>query len=173
MASNRSYRQALPQDVVRSEIVNGKGTQFDPHIADIMLRMIDEDTDYIMKERGSSNKTILAVDDDSVNLQKIKQIFKDEPTYHIVCVKSGAAALQYMEKQNVDLILLDIEMPEMDGFEVLRRVRGVSDVPVVFTTGDKEIGTIQRAAELGVDDYLTKPFKPAIIKEVVHSVLRL
>ena len=53
MASNRSYRKALPQEVVRKEIEKGKGTQFDPYIADIMLQMIDEDTDYNMKQEES------------------------------------------------------------------------------------------------------------------------
>ena len=51
MSSNRSYRKALPQDVVRSEIEKGKGTQFDPTFADIMLAMIDEDKDYTMREK--------------------------------------------------------------------------------------------------------------------------
>ena len=51
MTSNRSYRKALPQETVRAEIENGKGTQFDPIFADIMLTMIDEDTDYNMREK--------------------------------------------------------------------------------------------------------------------------
>ena len=55
MTSRRSYRDALPQDVARSEIVKGRGTQFDPQFADIMLQMIDEDTEYMMRDSGSAS----------------------------------------------------------------------------------------------------------------------
>ena len=70
MTSNRSYRKALPQDVVRSEIEKGKGTQFDPEISDIMLQMIDEDVTYSLKESKSMQKSVLVVDDEHAGYHK-------------------------------------------------------------------------------------------------------
>ncbi len=171
MASNRKYRDALPQDVVRNEIEKGKGTQFDPVVTEIMLQLIDEDHDYKMKEGSRMEKTILVVDDESMNIQMIQFILKDDTMYNVIGVESGQAALQLLDEQKVDLILLDIEMPVMNGFDTFKAIRKKTSIPVVFTTSDKEIETIQRAAELGVDDYLTKPFLPQILKEVVHSVM--
>jgi len=171
MASNRSYRSALPQKTVRAEIEKGKGTQFDPYIAKIMLDMIDEDKEYNMKEKISFQKTILVVDDEPMNIKMTEFIMKDEPTYEIIGASSGADALDKLADTHVDLVLLDVKMPEMDGFETLVCIREKYDMPVVFMTGDKNLETIQRAAEVGVDDYITKPFLPLALKEIVHSIL--
>ncbi len=171
MASNRSYRSALPQKAVRAEIEMGWGTQFDPEAAEIMLQMIDEDTSYAMKEEADMNKTILVVDDEPTNIKVIQVILKEETMYHVIGATSGEEALALLEEQEIDLVLMDIKMPGMDGFETFRRIREKSTVPVVFTTADKEIATIQRVAELGVEDYLTKPFLPAAIKEIVYGAL--
>ncbi len=171
MASNRSYRSVLPQEIVRLEIERGKGTQFDPDVVEVMLALIDEDKDYAMKEEKCMNKIILVVDDEPMNIQMIRFIMKDETMYQVNGVESGEAALQFLEEQKVDLILLDIEMPKMNGFDTFKAIREKYDVPVIFTTSDKEIETIQKAAALGVDDYLTKPFLPSALKEIVHGVL--
>jgi len=61
-------------------------------------------------------------------------------------------------------------MPQMDGFETLAAIKEKYDIPVVFMTGDKNLKTLERAAEYGVDDYLTKPFLPLALKEIMHSV---
>ncbi len=171
MASNRSYRTALPQDVVRNEIVKGKGTQFDPDIADIMLRMIDDDKDYAMRERDDKEKTILVIDDEPMNIKMIEFIMKDEPMYKVISATGGAKALEILDKNNVNLILLDIMMPELDGFETLERIREKHQVPVVFMTGNKDLEMIHKAMEQGVDDYVTKPFLPLVLKEAIHSIL--
>lgn len=170
MASNRSYRKALPQEKIREEIEKGKGTQFDPNIADIMLQMIDEDKEYQMKECVSLKKTILAVDDEPMNIKMIEFIMKDEPMYKIIGASSGKEALKLMDEVSIDLILLDVQMPEMDGFETLSRIREKYNIPVAFMTGDKDIKTIQKATELGIDDYINKPFMPLAIKEIIHSI---
>ena len=170
MASNRSYRKALPQEKVREEIVNGKGTQFDPQIADIMLQMIDEDTEYKLKEDDSLQKTILFVDDDLMNIRILEFIMKDDPLYKIVSVTSGREALELIDKLKIDLIILDVEMPDMDGFETLKEIRKKYDTPVAFMTGNKDIETIQKAAELGVEDYIGKPIVPLSLKETIHNL---
>lgn len=158
MTSNRSYRKALPQQVVRSEIKKGKGTQFDPEIADIMLQMIDEDKAYHMKENDNEKKTILVVDDEPINFKMVESIMKEEAMYRIIGADGGQEALDILAKESVDLILLDVMMPDMDGFETLKRIRESYLVPVAFMTGETSIETIQKAADMGVEEYITKPF---------------
>ena len=171
MASNRSYRKALPQDIVRSEIEKGKGTQFDPEIADIMLQMIDEDRSYSLKESKYVMKRVLVIDDEPMNVKMVKHIMKDEPKYEITGANSGAEALKILEQQEINIILLDVVMPEMDGFETLSRIKEKHNIPVVFMTGDKNIETINKATEYGVEDYVTKPFLPLALKEILRSIL--
>lgn len=170
MTSNRSYRQALPQAVVRSEIEKGRGTQFDPEIADIMLQMIDEDTEYTMKQADWMQRKILAVDDEKFNHKVIESIMRDEPMYEIVCAKSGKEALKLLSKQEFNLILLDVMMPDMDGIEVLREIRKKYSTPVVLMTADKTLDTSTEFAAYGCDDYITKPFLPLLLKEVIHNM---
>lgn len=171
MASNRSYREALPQEVIRSEIQKGKGTQFDPLIADIMLEMINEDKDYTMKESNSHRKIILVVDDSPMNIRMVERILMETPIYEIIGVNSGREALEQLTKRPVDMILLDVMMPDMDGFETVKLIKEKYNTPVVFMTGDRNIETIEKASKSGVDDYLTKPFLPLALKEIVHSIL--
>jgi len=170
MASNRSYRNALPQEVVRSEIEKGRGTQFDPRIADIMLQMIDEDKDYKMKEADSLKRRVLTVDDEAMNNKRIALIMKDEPRYEMVAAESGKEALELLAEQHFDLILLDVMMPEMDGLETLKRIREKYTTPVVLMTGDKTLEVSTEFAELGCDDYITKPVLPLLIKEIIHNM---
>jgi len=171
MASNRSYRKALPQNVIRNEIEKGKSVQFDPEIADIMLKMIDEDKDYALKESNSHQKKILVVDDEPMNIKMVSIILKDSPMYEVLGATSGNEAIEKLEEQQVDMVLLDVMMPEMDGFEIISLIREKYDMPIVFMTGDRNIETIERASKYGVDDYLTKPFLPLALKEIIHSTL--
>jgi len=171
MTSNRSYRDALPQEKVREEFLRCRGTQFDPEITDIMIKMIDEDVEYNMREHREEEKTILIVDDESMNIKIIQHFMKDETEYKIVSAASGEEALKKLEKLAVHLVVMDVEMPGMDGFETLLKIREKYDVPVVFMTGDKDINTIQRAMNLGVVDYISKPISAFTFKEIVHSML--
>lgn len=170
MTSNRSYRKGLPQDVVRAEIEKGRGTQFDPKIADVMLEMIDKDKEYKMRQSDSMQRKILVVDDEPMSHKMISHIMKDEPRYEIMAATSGQDALKALHKHEFDLIMMDVLMPEMDGLETLRHIRKIYDVPVVLMTGNKTLDTSVDFAELGCNDYITKPFLPLLIKEVVHNM---
>lgn len=172
MTSNRSYRNALPQDVVRTEIINGKGTQFDPEIADIMLQLMEEDTNYLMRQTITLNHHVLIVDDDTMNHKIISHIMQEEPEYKLFFSNSGIKALEQMRTHFYDLVLLDMKMSDMDGLETLRRIREFSDVPVVLMTGDKTLNTSSDFAKLGCDDYITKPFLPLLLKEVIHNMTK-
>lgn len=171
MASNRSYRDALPQDVIRSELLAGKGTQFDPRIVEVMLRMMDEDREYRMRQIPEFRKTVLAVDDDPISIEMIESIFEAQPIYRLVTAGSGGEALELLKTCAADLVLLDLEMSGLDGFETFRRIRQQSAVPVVFITATKDLATMERARKLGVEDYITKPFMPQIMLETVYGAL--
>ncbi len=171
MASNRSYRKYLPQDVIREEIEKGKGTQFDPEIADIMLKMMEEDKEYKMKESKSLQKNILVVDDEPMNIKMVDIILKDSPMYEVFGANSGKEALEILEEKEIDMILLDLVMPEMDGFETISLIREKYTMPIVLMTGDRTLDTLEKAAQYSVDDYLTKPFLPLALKEIIHSTL--
>ena len=170
MTSNRSYRNAMTQQAVREQIEQGKGTQFDPEIADHMLALIDQDTEYVMRQTTQMHKNILVVDDERINVKMIESIMRDEPMYKMYSAMSGEEALQQMEHHTFDLVLLDILMPEMDGFETLRRIREHFDVPVVFLSADRTRESLERAQKMQVDEYITKPFLPLELKEVLHSL---
>lgn len=170
MASNRSYRNALPQEVVQNEIEKGKGTQFDPFIADIMLQMIAEDKEYALKQTDSMHRKVLTIDDDDSNNKRIEAIMQDEPVYEIISASSGKEALDILSHEMFDLILLDVEMPEMNGFETLRCIKEKYRIPVVLMTGDKTLDITAEIYGYRCDDYITKPLIPLLVKEVIHNM---
>lgn len=172
MTSNRSYRQVMSQARVREEIEKGRGTQFDPEIADVMLGMIDEDKEYEMRQKNNLESNILVVDDDMVILNMIEYILKKEPGYNVRKVSAGEEALRIVREDPVDLVFLDVQMPGKDGFEVYEEIRKISDVPIVFLAEDKSIDAIDRASALEIEDYLVKPFMPQALLEIVHTALQ-
>lgn len=172
MTSNRSYRSTVSQEKVRSEIEKGMGTQFDPKIASLMLDMIDEDKDFTMRQIDDYRKRLLIVDDDKDTITQIKKYLENEPQYMIHNVSSGDVAMKYLKENDIDLVILNIEIADMDGFEYYWEMRRFSDVPVVFMTKDKSIANIERATSLGVVDYLVKPFMSQTFLEILHSILQ-
>ncbi|MGN0712513.1 MAG: response regulator transcription factor [Anaerovoracaceae bacterium] len=156
--------------MVRSEIEKGRGTQFNPEIADLMLQIMEEDAAYQLKQNDISRQNILAaVDEDA--LPSISQgLAQENSMYHVIGCGSEKELLELLEKQSVQLVLLDIEMPGMHGLETLERICGY-EIPVVFMTSDKNMGTLRKAEAMGADDFLTKPFPPLQLNEIVHSIL--
>jgi CheY-like chemotaxis protein len=115
-------------------------------------------------------KTILAVDDMPTNLRTIKVVLED--AYTVLVAKSGELALDILDEKAVDLILLDIEMPIMSGFDVMEKIRqrpALSDVPVIFVTSHASEDLIRTAGELGVDDYIVKPILPEVLKKKIST----
>ncbi len=118
--------------------------------------------------------TVLAVDDTPENLDVVKGILSAD--YIVKAATSGPMALKIAEKQPPDLILLDIMMPEMDGYEVCRRLKEneqTKDVPVIFLTAMDQTTDEARGFELGAADYMTKPVNPPILKARVATHLAL
>lgn len=171
MTSNRSYRQALPQEKVRHEIENGMGTQFDPQVAALMLEMIDEDKEYTMRQTSEYRKRILLVDDGIVNQKIVEEILEDNPQYSVHRRSSGEEGVAFVKETKADIILLDVMMQGIDGFETYGQLRKFTDAPVIFLAEDKDIETISKAYEMGVEEYLIKPFMPEALKEILYSIL--
>jgi len=117
--------------------------------------------------------TILAVDDSEINLDILVGILK---RYDVIPTLSGEEALEILQEEEVDLILLDIVMPEMDGFEVCRRIKSdqrTRDIPVIFITVKSSEQDIQKCFELGVVDYVAKPFNAIELSARVQTHLNL
>ncbi|MEA3427677.1 MAG: SpoIIE family protein phosphatase [Thermodesulfobacteriota bacterium] len=117
---------------------------------------------------------ILIVDDNSVNIDLLVNTLKHD--YRLGIAKNGPKALEYAEKHMPDLILLDIMMPGMNGYEVCTRLKAVTrtrDIPVIFITAMSEAGHKTRGFEVGALDYITKPFHAAEVKARVKTHLAL
>jgi putative two-component system response regulator len=123
----------------------------------------------------TEKQTILAVDDTPENLQLIHGLLKDD--YRVKVANRGAAALKIAATLPVpDLILLDIMMPEMDGYEVCKRLKAdhiTEEIPVIFLTAKVEIEAEEKGFEMGAVDYITKPISPPILKARVRTHLLL
>lgn len=122
-----------------------------------------------------ANPLILIVDDIPKNLQVLSNILNAEG-YRISFASNGAHALKVLENSSPDLILLDIMMPEMDGYETCEKIKAndrLKDIPIIFLTGKAEIDDIVRGLKLGAVDYITKPFNSAELLTRVRSHVEL
>ena len=116
---------------------------------------------------------ILIIDDNPDLVQALKLGFKLQwPESQVTAAGDGERALVVFSEESTDIVLLDIAMPGMNGFEVLRRLRQVSDVPVVMLTVKGDEQDKVRALELGADDYVTKPFGSLELMARIKAVLR-
>lgn len=114
---------------------------------------------------------ILLVDDDP-RLRDLVALALGRAGYAVLTAGDGQRALMHAAREKPDLIVLDVGLPEMDGFEVCRRIRATSDVPILFLTArDDEIDRIV-GLELGADDYVTKPFSPRELVARVKAILK-
>lgn len=116
-------------------------------------------------------KRVLVVDDEP-RMRRFVQMNLDLEGYEVLQAENGPAALQKVRDDTPDLVVLDVMMPDMDGFETLERIREVSAVPVIMLTvkGDEEDRV--RGLDLGADDYVTKPFSPRELSSRIRAVLR-
>lgn len=117
---------------------------------------------------------ILVVDDDKTNLALAQKILGAQ--YRIAASTSGEAALKYLESHRPDLILLDINMPNMDGFEVMEQLRSninTEMIPVIFLTADNLAETEIKCFQMGAMDFVTKPFVPDILLSRVSKTIEL
>jgi len=119
-------------------------------------------------------KTIFVVDDNDTNLSMAKEALKDH--YRVMTLPSAAKMFALLEKIMPDLILLDIEMPEMDGFEALQRLKSnitQVDIPVIFLTSMTDAAVEVRGFQMGVIDFITKPFSAPVLSNRIKTHLHI
>jgi DNA-binding response OmpR family regulator len=114
---------------------------------------------------------ILVVDDDRNNLKMLAFLLREEG-YEVITADNGQLALELVDTQHPDLLILDVMMPHIDGFQVCRRVRQTMDLPIIILSAKGETTDKVQGLELGADDYLPKPFEPSELLARVKAVLR-
>ena len=123
---------------------------------------------------NTEKQTVLVVDDATENIDVIVSLLKEQ--YRVKAAVNGLKALKVVDKNPPDLILLDIMMPEMDGYEVIQRLKDnpkTENIPVIFLTGKTEAADETKGFEMGAVDYISKPFSPSVVKARVNTHLEL
>ncbi|MBR5597872.1 MAG: response regulator [Lachnospiraceae bacterium] len=121
------------------------------------------------------DKWILVVDDDAMNL-RMAEFILTKNGYSVVKSESGQAALEVLKNKEIELILLDIEMPEMNGFEMMEMIQKdamLKKIPVIFLTADRSAETEEKCFQMGAVDYIGKPFIPSIMIQRVKRTIEL
>ena len=119
---------------------------------------------------------VVVVDDDFTNLKMAGHILSKN-NKRVTALKSGQQLLEFIQGNTPDIILLDINMPEMDGFETLTRlreqeqIRQIEEIPVIFLTADEDVSTESRGFQMGVSDYIRKPFDPDVLVRRIDNIL--
>ena len=116
--------------------------------------------------------TRILIADDHPQIVSVLEAYAKKEGYDVLIAKDGAEALQLFEKEKVDLILLDIMMPKVDGYEVCREIRKTSHVPIIMVTARGEDFEKIMGLDIGADDYIIKPFAPGEVMARIRAILR-
>jgi chemosensory pili system protein ChpA (sensor histidine kinase/response regulator) len=150
----------------------------DPHAlirSDAMLEHIPSYTALAAQPEDDGVKTVMVVDD-SVTVRKVTSRFLEREGYEVVTAKDGADALLILQDHIPDVMLLDIEMPRMDGFEVAKNIRSSSrlkDIPIIMITSRTGEKHREHALSLGVDMYMGKPYQEEVLLENIQSLIEV
>jgi DNA-binding response OmpR family regulator len=117
------------------------------------------------------SKTVLIVEDEDKIRRIIKENFLEEG-YQVIEAENGRIALDYFNELSIDLIILDIMLPELDGWSVCRKIRKTSDVPIIILTARSDEDDKLMGFELGADEYVTKPFSPLVLVARSNRLLK-
>lgn len=118
------------------------------------------------------NKLQVLVVDDEWNMRNLLRIYLAKNGFHVIEAKNGHEALSVMDGEDVDLIILDVMMPDMDGWDVCRKIRQTKDTPILMLTARNETKDKVKGLQIGADDYLVKPFEPDELIARVFALLR-
>ena len=122
----------------------------------------------------SKPATILVVDDNAQNLELLEAYLEDMPNITTISATNGREALDKVAAHRPDLILLDVMMPRMSGFEVCKKIKSdpaTKDIAVIMITALNEVGDVERGVEVGTNDFLTKPVNRADLLARIKSLL--
>lgn len=118
-----------------------------------------------------SKEKILVVDDD-VNICELLRLYIEKDDYQVVIANDGEQAVELFNREQPDLVLLDIMLPKMDGWQVCKEIRKTSNRPIIMLTAKGELFDKILGLELGADDYIIKPFEAKEVIARIHAVLR-
>ena len=118
-----------------------------------------------------ANIKIMVVDDDS-NICELLRLYLEKEGFEAIIAADGAKALEMFDTAKPDLMLLDVMMPQLDGWQVCREIRQNSKVPIIMLTAKSEERDELLGFDLGVDEYISKPFSPKILVARVEAILR-
>lgn len=119
----------------------------------------------------SKSILVLIIDDDIRMLRMMKRVLELEG-FRVLAASNGETSLKIFEKENPDLVLLDIMLPDMDGYSVCQRIREFSQVPIIMVTAKGDDKEKVEGLDLGADDYVTKPFSASELAARVRAVMR-
>ncbi len=122
-------------------------------------------------EKGTMAQKILIIEDEP-KIARLVRLYLEEAGYEATAIHDGGQAIYAFRQEQPDLVLLDLNLPGLDGLDVCRKLRGESDVPVIMLTARTEEADRLIGLELGADDYVVKPFSPREVVARVRAVLR-
>ncbi len=118
-----------------------------------------------------TTETILLVDDEQ-NILDLATMYLEQERYRVITARDGLTALERVKAERPSLVVLDLMLPKLDGWQVCRRIRAESDIPIIMLTArDDDVDKIV-GLELGADDYMTKPFNPRELVARIKAILR-
>ncbi len=116
-------------------------------------------------------RKILIVDDEE-RMRNLISLYLSPAGFDCVPVSSGAEALEYLSKKSCELVILDVMMPDLDGWETCRKIREFSDVPIIMLTARTDKNDVVKGLNTGADDYITKPFDSGELLARIEAVFR-
>jgi len=168
----------LIEDIVHFSDLEAGARALDPADADVssmiksLAGTLQEFADA-QRAHGERGGLILVVDDSATNRDILTRRLSREG-YEVVCAADGPEALQVIQQRKFDLVLLDIMMPYLNGYQVLERLKAtpwLRDIPVIMISALDDVASIVRCIELGAEDYLPKPFNPVLLRARVETSL--
>lgn len=123
-----------------------------------------------LDERRHPEKILIA--DDESAIRRILTTRLSMVGYSVVAAADGLQAIEMFDRESPDLVVLDVMMPRLNGYGVCRKIREISDVPIIMLTALGDVADRITGLELGADDYLTKPFSPKELEARIHAILR-
>jgi len=125
---------------------------------------------------GTRMKTVLVIDDNPTIVELIKYAVNLQGIYHVIVAYDGVQGLERVHNDHPDCVIIDVKMPRMDGYQLVRCLRGdarTANTPLIILSAMTREEDLMTGLLSGADEYLTKPFKPAALNEAIERVLRL
>lgn len=123
------------------------------------------------KSESETKRKILIVEDDA-GLRNVHNIFFGMKNFDVSMVTEGKLAIAHVRREEPDIVVLDLGLPDIDGLEVLKAIRQFSSVPIIVMTARTDIQSINQTTALGADDYINKPFRPEILLHRIDLLTR-